>query len=238
MSRDVTRITNSSLKFTQAVDAIKRFVIPKIDYELFASAAPTNELNRLDATIRGKLSKSIKAAGIPIEWFYTPQKDGGLNLQLLTERQKALTIRLYVGLLGSKDKRVRDIIHASDEAEINYRGIDVDRTSPYLKVPVDEHGYMSASTNRHTSNLLSRCVKALHGLDLGLRCIEDNFTLTDLESPIEHDIHTVNVDVDRNNVMKQIMNILKQRHFANLCKHNMKGHSFPTLADSPLSSFF
>ena len=48
MIRDITKITNSSLKFIQVIDAIKRFVIPRIDYELFSNAAPANELKRLD----------------------------------------------------------------------------------------------------------------------------------------------------------------------------------------------
>lgn len=71
MTKDVIRITGSALRFTQAVDAIKRFVIPKIDYELMANTAPTNCLSRLDELIRGRLSKMIGAAGIPTAWFYT-----------------------------------------------------------------------------------------------------------------------------------------------------------------------
>lgn len=125
MTKDIIRITSSALRFSQAVDDIKkklimkRFVIPKIDYELMANTAPTNSLDRLDELIRGKLSKMIGAAGIPTAWFYTKKNDGGLYIQKLTDRQKALTIRLYVSLMESIDKSIREMVKASDEAEIN-----------------------------------------------------------------------------------------------------------------------
>lgn len=59
ISKDVIRMTNSAHRFTQTVDAIKRFLIPMIDYELMANAAPTNSLNRLDVLIRGQLMKML-----------------------------------------------------------------------------------------------------------------------------------------------------------------------------------
>ena len=237
MSRDVTKITNSSLKFTQVVDAIKRFIIPKIDYELFSSAAPTVELQRLDRNIRGNLTKFIKGAGLPVDWFYSSKNDGGLNLQMLSERQKALTVRLYVGLRESGDENIRKIVKASDDAEMIYRDGSRDRTSYFLNVKVDNHGYILSKRNHGTLNLLSRCVKALFDLKIGLTEHEDVFTLRDLD-PIQDDNSPLTFEVDAKNILKYIMKILKKRHFAHLCSHKMKGHSFMTLKNSSLSSFF
>lgn len=258
MSRDIKKISNSSLKFVQMVDAIKRFIIPRIDYELFSSAAPTIQLELLDRKIRGVLNKATKAAGIPIDWFYTSQNDGGLNLQMLSERQKALTIRLYVGLSESNDSFVRDVLSASDDAELDYRTVLVNEDSEFLKIPVNEDGSMVGGVNYGTSNLLARCVKSLYDLKLGLRLNDNKFILKDLspipsqdDDPINQDANTDsdsdNEDnnrnknefkVDTNNVMKIIMKIIKNRHYAHLCEHKMKGHSFITLKNSRFSSFF
>ncbi|KAK8861167.1 hypothetical protein M9Y10_012862 [Tritrichomonas musculus] len=103
MKQDVSKIANSSLKTVQTIDAIKRFILPRVDYELMINAAPINKLLDVDARIRNQISKKIKAAGIPVDWFCTSKIDGGLNLQSLVERHKALTIRLYVGMHESKD---------------------------------------------------------------------------------------------------------------------------------------
>lgn len=233
MSRDVLRISKSALRFTQAVDAIKKFVLPKIDYELIANTAPVNALNRFDSLVRGSLSRMIGASGIPVEWFYTPRKSGGLDLQMLTDRQKALTVRLYVGLRESEDSNVRKVIKASDEAEITFRGARVDETSPYLRVATRDNGSLDSAYNRGTSNLLARCVKALHDLRCGLTRTDDTFNLTDLESDTD-----TSTTVNKSNLMKSLMKIIKQRNLMNLLKHNMKGHSFYTLQNSPISNFF
>ena len=231
MTKDVIRITNSALRFAQAVDAIKRFVIPKIDYELMANTAPTNGLDRLDELIRGKLSKMIGAAGIPTAWFYTVKNDGGLYLQKLTDRQKVLTIRLYVSLMESDDRSIREMIKASDEAEIIFRNAAIDLTSPFLHLKVKDNGSLFSRLNRGTSNILARCVKALHDLNVGLLYKDNVFTLNDL-------LNENTFDVKTSNVVKRIMKILNDRYFSELCKHEMKGHSFVKLKNSPLSSFF
>lgn len=231
MTNAVSKITSSSLRVTQAVDAIKRFVLPTVDYELMANTAPVNGLRRLDQHIRGKLSKMIKASGIPIDWFYTSRRDGGLNLQCLCERQKALTIRLYVGLVESNDKSVRNIIKASDDAELIFRDAEVDENSPFLGIKLKDNGSINGRLNRGTSNLLSRCVKSLFDLNIGLSRNDDTFVIKDLKT-------SESTDINVSNVMKNIMKIICKRHQENLCHFTSKGHSFNTLKDSPVSSFF
>ena len=89
-------------------------IIVKLNSELLSNTAPVNHLLHLDEHIRSKLSKFDGAAGIPIDWFYTARKDGGIQLQELSERQCALAIRLYVGMRESKGTRVRDVVKSSD----------------------------------------------------------------------------------------------------------------------------
>ena len=59
LTNTVLKITNSSLRVTQAVNAFKCFVLPTIDYKLMANTAPVNGLRRFDQHILGKLSKMI-----------------------------------------------------------------------------------------------------------------------------------------------------------------------------------
>jgi len=230
MRKDITRITGSKLKFMQAVDAIKRFVLPTIDYELMSNNAPTKALMKLDEFIRGKLSKMLGASGIPKDWFYTAKIDGGLHLQMLTERQKALTIRLYVAMVQSKDKSIRKMIKASDDAEIIFRDATVDETSPFLKIKLRNNGSIDAKRNHGTSNLLARCVKSLHDLNVGLSLNDDKFKLTDLMT-------NNSVDVNTSNTLKTVMKIIMKRHGNSLRSFRCKGHSFTTLTNSPLSNF-
>ena len=232
MRKNILRITSSKLRFTQAVDAIKRFVLPMIDYELMSNIAPTNALMKLDECIRGKLSKMLGATGIPTEWFYTARLNGGLQIQKLTDRQKALTIRQYVTMALSKDKSIRKMIKASDDAEITFRDATVDETSPFLNIKLKDNGAIAARLNHGTSNLLARCLKSLHDLKIGLHLNDDAFTLVDLNKDASSS------EVNSSNILKSIMKILNNRHYETLCQFGLRGHTFHTLKNSPLSNFF
>lgn len=234
MKQDVSKIANSSLKTVQTIDAIKRFILPRVDYELMINAAPINKLLDVDAHIRNQISKKIKAAGIPVDWFYTSKIDGGLNLQSLVERHKALTIRLYVGMHESKDTNVRYLIRASDNDEMQYREAEADLDSPFLNVPTNDTGSIKGNTKRGTSNLLSRAVKALHDLKFKLTQNDNGFVL---QSLIDDDNH-LEEDVNENKIMKSLMKISQRRHNMSLLRHKLKGHSFELLTNSPISSFF
>ena len=235
MRRDVSKITTSPLKFTQTVDAIKRFILPRIDYELMLNAAPTVKLKQLDQFIRGKLSEKLGSTGLPKDWFYTAKKDGGLNLQSLTERHKALVIRQYIGLKESKDENIRRIIKSSINDELEFRDVDALLDSPFLNIPVNENGSIAGHKGCGTSNILSRTVKSLHDLHFGLSRKHKSFILKPLmESDNQEDIN-----VKTSNIMKSIMKILQARHKSSLLNnYPLKGHSFGTLVDSPISSFF
>ena len=65
MEKNSIKITDSCLDFKFKIDAIKRFVLPKIDYEMMAGVAPVAALRKLDATIRGHINKSLNTSGLP-----------------------------------------------------------------------------------------------------------------------------------------------------------------------------
>ena len=238
MRSDINKISSSSLKTTQVIDAIKRFIIPKLDYELLINAAPINKLKELDAFIRKSISKKIGSHGLPIDWFYSAKKDGGLNLQSIFERYNALKIRLYVGLRESKDERIRRMIISSDNDEMTFRDAVQDPNSPFLNVPTNESGCIHGRRHCGTSNTLNRTVKALHDMHFGLTFKDNVFKLVSLDSLNHSIVNQDKVIVNSKNIMKAIMKFLQSRHFDNLINHPLKGHSFVTLRNSPISSFF
>lgn len=133
-------------------------------------------------------------------------------------------------MVQSKDESIRKMIKASDDAEIIFRDATVDETSPFLKIKLRDNGSIDARRNRGTANLLARCVKSLHDLDIGLSLKDDAFTIKDLKSD-------TSVDVNASNVLKSIMKIIQKRHGELLRSFPLKGHSFCTLMNSPLSNF-
>ena len=278
---DVMKIVNSKLKITQMIDAIKRFVLPSVDYELMINAAPTIKLKDTDRFIRARLMEIIGAEGIPKDWFYMSKKDGGINLQSLCERHKALTIRTYISMRESEDANVRRMIKQSDDAEFSYRDVVVDVDSPYLRVPVKQSGSIEGKRRCGTSNLLSRTIKSLVDLEFGLLHVNNAFILKDLrkEKEIQREVENSNINTDvtetdtsaseytenepnhnmtinrededneevndnierivnRTNVMKIEMKIIQKRHRMIMVTHGLKGHTFTTLENSPLSNFF
>ena len=238
MKHDVYKISSSSLKTTQVIDAIKRFILPKLDYELLINAAPTTKLEELDAFIRSCISKKIGSHGLPTDWFYSSKKDGGLNLQSLIDRYNALKIRLYVGLRESQDGHIKRMIISSDNDEMTFRDADLDPDSPFLNVPINDSGCILGKKHCGTSNLLNRTVKALHDIHFGLTHKNSTFTLIPLDTSNhineQHEHYTVNAK----NIMKILMKVIQSRHLNSLLTHPLKGHSFFTLLNSPLSNFF
>ena len=238
MRRDVIKISESALKTTQTIDAIKRFIIPKLDYELLINAAPINRLKDMDAFIRGCISNKIGAHGLPTDWFYTAKKNGGLNLQSFIDRYHALKIRLYVGLRESKDDHIKRMVTSSDNDEMTFRDADRNLDSPFLNVPVNNSGCIIGRKHCGTSNLLNRTVKALHDIHFGLTHDNSTFVLKPLDDSNHELEQHEQFSVNTRNIMKILMKAIQTRHLNQLLAHPLKGHSFNTLLNSPISNFF
>ena len=58
IEKDSKEIAQSMLDFKYKLDAIKRFILLRIDYELMGGVAPSNVLNNLDRLIRSLINKS------------------------------------------------------------------------------------------------------------------------------------------------------------------------------------
>ena len=62
MEKDSKEITQSMLDFKYKLDALKRFILPRIDYELMGGVAPSNALNKLDRLLRSLINKALNTA--------------------------------------------------------------------------------------------------------------------------------------------------------------------------------
>ena len=99
----VDRIRMSQLTFVQALDGIKRFIIPKLDYELANGVCPKGELDTLDRQIRCALQDLVGKQSMPIELYYKAWKDGGLGLLKLVDRAAILQIRTFLNMIQTTD---------------------------------------------------------------------------------------------------------------------------------------
>ena len=87
MERDTVKVTDSALDFKYKIDAVEKFILPRIDYEMMAGIAPANALKKLDSLLRKKINDALNTAGLPREVFYMKINNGGLGLVKLWERE-------------------------------------------------------------------------------------------------------------------------------------------------------
>ena len=88
----VDQIFNSPLKINQMIDAVKRFVIPSLDYVLTEGSPRLTDLKKHDTKIRTRIAKHIGVPNTPIAFAHSHWMNGGLSLQPLETRAKALKI--------------------------------------------------------------------------------------------------------------------------------------------------
>ena len=229
---DATLITTSCLKDNQVLDAIRRFIVPRLEYALMSNTMSKKGIRELDTKIRGILDRRFHAMGIPRDFFYTNWKDGGLSLKSLEERQAELTLDTYTRLYDSDDPQTRHIFRYCVEEEIRKRGWSRNETSTNLGVQRQE-GHRT--TPRGTHCLLARAMKAVEFLEVGVSRREEKFWIRDERN---EEAREEEVRKKPANLLPFLNTLLAQRHAEKLAGNPMKGHTFPTLRKSPISSYF
>ena len=150
----VNRVRMSHLTFVQTLDSLKRFIIPKLDYELANGVCPKGELEMLDQQMRCALQDLLGKQSMPTVFFYTAWKDGGLGLPKLVERWSVLQIRTFLNMLQAPDGTVREVVRTCVLDEARCRGLPLRGEDPrevlQTPLPYEARGYTG------TSNLLAR----------------------------------------------------------------------------------
>ena len=86
------------------IDAIKRYVIHSLDYELMEGSPRLGDLKTLDTKkIRTKITKHIGIPNIPVAFVYSHLTDGGLSLQHLEIRANVLKVKAFIAMMNSKN---------------------------------------------------------------------------------------------------------------------------------------
>ena len=80
---EIQKIVHSPLALTQIIDALKRLIAPKLDFALLNGVTPLKCIEKLDSFIRGQIQSLLDTNGLPIDYFYTHWRDGGLSLHSL-----------------------------------------------------------------------------------------------------------------------------------------------------------
>ena len=106
----INQLLLSPLTLSQSLDAIRRLIIPQLDFIFINGVISLSFIKKLDKNIRGLIQKKIKCPGLPIEVVHSDWKNGGMNIPCLEHRLELLQIRSFLGLVTSKDERIRNLI--------------------------------------------------------------------------------------------------------------------------------
>ena len=233
IKKEISEIMNSPLKITQKIDCIKRMITPKFDYVMLNSVCPPNDLKELDSFIRGWIDKLCNTKCIPIDYFYTSWKDGGLGIKNLHERYLILTIRNFIAMKYSKDLSVRKLTNQLEKDERDYRGLITDEGSPYMNIRFDENKRLIQTRRNKENCLFIRAIKSIAKLGLILVIDEDQkIRLGDFDQRV------CEQDVEVEDLLEQLNLLICARHRSALKNLDFKGHTFHTLEKSKISNYF
>ena len=250
----VNRVRMSHLTFVQTLDSLKRFIVPKLDYELANGVCPKGELEMLDQQMRCALQDLLGKQSMPIEFFYTAWKDGGLGLPKLVERWSVLQIRTFLNMLQAPDETVREVVRTCVLDEARCRGLPLQGEDPrevlQTPLPYEARGYTG------TSNLLARFLKAQ--TDIGVKVVphenneeeerREEESQSDEESQATEAYDWVLKPLDEEegeavrstdaDLTKKLTRMIRDRYQKALTTHPLRGHSFIALTNCPVSSYF
>ena len=218
-----TKLSSSPLKFTQKCDAYRRFLAPQLEYEMLAGICPQKALRTLDKNIRNMFQRELGAQGLPTELFYLDWRNGGLSFTELDIRARVLTIHAFMSLHDSSSPKTGELFRYCCSDETEHRHLQRDNESPTLGI--------QWTRQSGTSSLLTRTVKALNRLNLGLNKVDGKWILKDLLTEREQ-------SVDRHNFLQHVKEILQQRYCKNIDEKPLKGHSFESIRQSTVSNFW
>lgn len=86
----INQLLLSPLIFSQSLDAIKRLVIPQLDFIFMNGVVSITDKKKLDENIRGLIQNKLKCPGLPIEVVRAHWKDGGMIIPHLVDRLEVL----------------------------------------------------------------------------------------------------------------------------------------------------
>ena len=248
IKHQVNQLLLSPLTFSQCLDAIKRLVLPQLDFICMNGVVSMDDMKKLDESLRGLIQKKIKCPGLPVEVVHAHWKDGGMNIPRLVDRLELLQIRNYIGLLLSKDECVRKLMHYNLKEEMMSRRIervDDNNSDSFFGFRKD----VANDYTKKTNNAFVRALNAAHKMKISINFSDshnddESFSeINDLSLKV-NDLQLYNLNVDETKIVNvksflPTMNkLLEGRYCAALSSKEFRCHSFISLKNSKLSNFF
>ena len=226
ISNKLVLIGESCLRFNQKLDAIRRFIIPCLDYELTCNNCNVNTLKQTNKLIRNIINKDLNAIATPIPLFHMNWKDGGLNIPDLTQRARVLTIKTFLDLNFWSSNRTMELFQKLTEDERTFRKIQKDDDDSRF------FDWNINNLNNGTESLCIKTIKAVKKLELYVWKDEDGINIAD-ETPLD-----TRTTTSSREFLKRIKKGLDYKWQENMTQMPLKGHSFDSLKNSACSSFF
>lgn len=220
-------ICSSPLKLNQMLDAIRRFIIPSLDYEFLNGTCNSAYRDRLNRTIRSAFDSAMNTMSLPVHFFYTAWKDGGAGIKDINERHDCLVITAFCNMWFSKDETLRKIfrLFCREEKSLRYRLVDEPDSQIFANI--DDH---LRTDYPGTSNLFSRVISVLKRTHFSLKLNDPKVSIT---LPRGNTI-----DVNLNSLLDGLNNYFCEEHYSKLIAGPFRGHTFKTLKSNKLSNYF
>jgi hypothetical protein len=74
ISSRIVKIARSGLKVNQVINAVKTFILPKLNYSMINSVVSLGELNKTDQLIRKEINGLIGGPPLSKDMFYSSWK--------------------------------------------------------------------------------------------------------------------------------------------------------------------
>ena len=228
----LTKITESKLAFTQKVDAIKKFLLPKWEYEFMVNQTKIKTLDRMDRAVRVSLNKLL-GAKIPTAMYHASWKDGGLGIPSMKDRQEVATIRGLLCLLTSKHQKIRRLIETAMENERKKRRIGTTEVGPFFNWEITQE--QSLTGTKGTNSITARaCRAAMH---LGIQLTK--------EEELEREVIKLKLDEEnqirvetQSAANERMLQLLRAKWREQIAQATFHMHSFISLANNKHSNAF
>jgi hypothetical protein len=217
------KLIYSGLKVPQIIDAIRRFILPRLDYTMMNSVLGIMELDKLDRFIRNMINEMIGGPALSKDMFYTATKNGGLRLRLLTERYQACKYNTVAHFL-QRDEGTREFIKWQFSDEKRKRSVKTKKGSLFFDW--DEVGTKRCAGRSHSM------ISELYYAACRTRIRIDYDEKTELVAVWEDKEENNTKHCKKGETGQEVGKIFEARHYENLLKQKCRGRTFCTLGNS------
>ena len=178
----VKLLFKSQLTITQKLQALKSFILPKLDYLLANGQVGQEQTQTLDSFIRGRIMAELNANNIPKDFIHMESKRGGLGVQETTERAQTLTLASFIKQVLSKQEHVRALARTTIAEEEMSRVItkleDEDEEHIFLDWKIVDGNVEEVYPRNRTNCTVNRAFEAAKTINARLTVQSDHVTLT------------------------------------------------------------